>query len=58
MAKLTRFTSFEALKSDAEEAKATPAARDKAHAEFEEFIKILQRELAAKNKSKACNEHH
>ncbi|MDF7814146.1 hypothetical protein [Hymenobacter sp. YC55] len=56
MAKLTRFTSFEALKSDAEEAKATPAARDKAHAEFEEFIKILQRELAAKKKVQSSDE--
>jgi hypothetical protein len=56
MAKLTRFTSFEELKSDTEEAKATPAARDKAHAEFEEFVKLLQRELAAKKKGQSYNE--
>ena len=56
MAKLTRFTSFEELKSDAQEAKATPAERDKAHTEFEEFIKILQRELAAKKKVQSSDE--
>jgi hypothetical protein len=52
MAKLTRYPSFEALKSDAPATKATAKERDKAHAAFEASIKLLQREMDAKKKRK------
>ncbi len=56
MAKLTRYTSFEALKSDIQPVKLTQTDSARAHAEFEEFIKILQRELAAKKTAKSSDE--
>ncbi|MBO2010155.1 hypothetical protein [Hymenobacter negativus] len=56
MAKLTRYTSFEALKSDIQPAKLNQADSAKAHAEFEEFVKLLQRELAAKKSAKPSDE--
>jgi len=56
MAKLTRYTSFEALKSDIQPATLTAAERDRVYTEFEEFIKLLQQDLAAKKKAKRSNE--
>jgi hypothetical protein len=55
MAKLTRYTSFEALKSDIQPSTLTDAERDSVYAEFEEVIKLLQQQLAAKKKAKCSN---
>ena len=60
MAKLTRYSSFEALKSDIQPNTLTEAERDKVYAEKvyaepEEFIKLLQQDLAAKKKVKRSN---
>jgi hypothetical protein len=52
MAKLTRYSSFEELKSAPLENSLTPAERDKVYAELEEFIKILRESLAAQKKLK------
>jgi hypothetical protein len=46
MAKLTRHPSFQALKSDAQPGRVPAAARDHAHAAFEEFIRQVQRARA------------
>jgi hypothetical protein len=50
MAKLTRYTSFEALKSDIQPNTRTEAERDNVYAELEGFIKLLREDLAVKNK--------
>jgi hypothetical protein len=55
MAKLTRYNSFEALKSDAPATKATSKERDEAHAAFEKFVQLLQREMEAKEKLKTSD---
>ena len=55
MVKLTRYSSFEALKSDIQPNTRTEAERDRVYAELEEFIKLLQQDLAAKKKAKCSN---
>ncbi|MGI4867772.1 MAG: hypothetical protein ACRYFZ_27900 [Janthinobacterium lividum] len=55
MAKLTRYSSFEALKSDIQPNTRTEAERDRVYAELEEFIKLLQQDLAAKKEAKRSN---
>ncbi|MDO7851649.1 hypothetical protein [Hymenobacter convexus] len=55
MAKLTRYTSFEELKSDIQPNTLTEAERDRVYTELEEFIKLLQQDLAAKKKAKRSN---
>jgi len=55
MAKLTRYNSFEALKSDIQANTRTEAERDRVYSELEEFIKLLQQDLAAKKKAKRTN---
>jgi hypothetical protein len=55
MTKLTKYTSFEELKSDVQPNTLTEAERDKAYAELEKFIKLLQQDLAAKKKAKLSN---
>lgn len=55
MAKLTKYTSFEELKSDVQPNTLTEVERDKVYAELEEFIKLLQQDLAAKKKAKLSN---
>jgi hypothetical protein len=55
MAKLTRYTSFEELKSDIQPNTLTEAERDRVYTELEEFIKLLQEDLAAKKKAKRSN---
>jgi hypothetical protein len=52
MAKLTRYNSFEELKSDIQPNTRTEAERDRVYTELEEFIKLLQQDLAAKKKAK------
>jgi hypothetical protein len=55
MAKLTRYSSFEELKLDIQPNTLTKAAQDRVYAELEEFIKLLQQDLAAKKKAKRSN---
>jgi hypothetical protein len=55
MAKLTRYNSFEELKSDIQPNTLTEVERDRTYAELEEFIKLLQQDLAAKKKAKRSN---
>lgn len=55
MEKLTRYNSFKELKSDIQPNTRTEAERDRVYAEFEEFIKLLQQDLAAKKKAKRSN---
>lgn len=55
MAKLTRYSSFEELKADIQPNTRTEAERDRVYTELEEFIKILQQDLAAKKKAKRSN---
>jgi hypothetical protein len=55
MAKLTRYTSFEELKSDIQPNTLTEAERNRVYTELEEFIKLLQQDLAAKKKAKRSN---
>ena len=55
MAKLTRYSSFEELKSDIQPNTRTEAERDRVYTELEEFIKLLQQDLAAKKKAKRFN---
>jgi hypothetical protein len=55
MAKLTRYSSFEELKADIQPNTRTEAERDRVYADFEEFIKLLQQDLAAKKKAKRSN---
>lgn len=47
MAKLTRYSSFEELKSAPLENPLTPVESAKAHAELEEVMKLLRREFLA-----------
>jgi hypothetical protein len=56
MAKLTRYSSFEELKADIQPNTRTEAERDKVYTELEEFIKLLQQDLAAKKKAKRASE--
>jgi hypothetical protein len=56
MAKLTRYSSFEELKSAPLENLLAPAERAKAHAEFEALMKCLQQEFAAQKKLKSSDE--
>jgi hypothetical protein len=56
MAKLTRYSSFEELKSAPLENLLAPAERAKAHAEFEALMKRLQQEFAAQKKLKSSDE--
>jgi hypothetical protein len=53
MAKLTRHPSFQALKSDASPGRVPAAAREQAHAAFEEFVRQAQR---ARAKPRAADE--
>jgi hypothetical protein len=53
MAKLTRHPSFQALKSDAQPGRVPAAAREQAHAAFEEFVRQAQR---ARAKPRAADE--
>jgi tRNA1(Val) A37 N6-methylase TrmN6 len=55
MAKLTRYNSFEELKADIQPNTRTEAERNRTYAELEEFIKLLQQDLAAKKKAKRSN---
>jgi hypothetical protein len=55
MAKLTRYSSFEELKSDIQPNTLTEVERDRVYTELEEFIKLLQQDLAAKKKAKRSN---
>ena len=50
MAKQTRYSSFEELKSDIQPNTRTEAERDKVYTELEEFIKLLQCDLDTKKK--------
>ena len=52
MAKLTRHTNFEALKSEAQSNKATQAKDKKLSLEFEDFLNLLQNEYSNKKKIK------
>jgi hypothetical protein len=53
MAKLTRHPSFQALKADTPPARVSAAAREQAHAAFEEFVRQAQR---ARAKPRAADE--
>ena len=48
MAKLTRHPSFQALKAAAPPTRVPAAVRDQAHADFEAFIRLLQRARSPK----------
>ncbi|GAB3577670.1 hypothetical protein [Hymenobacter daeguensis] len=50
MEKLTKYTSFEALKSDIQPNTLTEAERDRVYADFEEFINLLKHNLAVKKR--------
>ena len=54
MAKLTRHSSFQALKAAAPPTRVPAAARTQAHADFKEFIQLLQR--ARSPQPRASNE--
>lgn len=54
MAKLQRYTSFEALKLN-EKSSAVSQRKDVAHSEFEAFIKKLQSEFSTKKKTETRN---
>ena len=43
MAKLTRYPSFQALKAAAPPTRVPAVVRDQAHADFQAFIRLLQR---------------
>jgi hypothetical protein len=55
MAKLTRYSSFEELKSAPVENPLTPAKLDRVYAELEEFIKLLRDSIAARKKAEAID---
>jgi hypothetical protein len=55
MAKLTRYTSFEALKSDIQPNTRTEAERDRVYTELEEFVKLLRDSIAARKKAEAVD---
>jgi hypothetical protein len=55
MAKLTRYSSFEELKSAPLENPLTPAESAKAHADFEALMRRLQQEFATQKKLKPSN---
>jgi len=52
MAKLTRYTNFEALKSDVKLSKIASIKGNKQLSELEAFLKQLMRELPVKKKTK------
>ena len=52
MAKLTRYTNFEALKSGIKSRKAALIKDKKLLSEFETFLNLLQREYSDKKKTK------
>jgi hypothetical protein len=55
MAKLTRYSSFEELKSAPIENPLTPAERDRVYAELEEVVGILKESIAARKKAEAVD---
>ena len=55
MAKLTRYNSFEELKSAPVENPLTPAERDRVYAELEEFIKLLRESITARKNAEAVD---
>lgn len=55
MAKLTRYNSFEELKSAPVEKPLTSAERDRVYTEFEEFIELLRESIAARKKAEAVD---
>jgi hypothetical protein len=52
MAKLTRYTNFEALKAEVKSRKAAQVKNKKLSSEFEAFLHLLQSEYAHKKKTK------
>lgn len=55
MTKLTRYTNFEALKSDFQSSKEASVKDNEQPSEFEAFVNRMKRELAFKKKSKTAN---
>ncbi len=52
MAKLTRYTNFEALKSETKTRKVNATTGKKLHLEFEAFLHLLQDEYSKKKNTK------
>lgn len=55
MKKLTKYTDFDTLKSNAKTSNAIPVRDSKALSEFDTFLRLLQREYSNKKKNKAAN---
>lgn len=51
MKKLTRYTTFEALKANVQSGDVTSTIGDKRAAEFEDFLNLLRREYLLKKKA-------
>ena len=52
MKKLTRYTTFEALKADVQSGDATSETENRRAAEFENFLNLLRKELLLRKKAK------
>lgn len=57
MAKLTRYNSFEELKSAPEEKPLTSAERDRVYTEFEKFIELLRESIATRKKAESVDSY-